>query len=118
MTCLLVGAMVIGLSSPAFSLHWTHSVEKIEWAEEWQVEDDGLRLVTARVKGSGAGMEPADDAVLTDGWWVWHPGTLVPELNLAASGTTGAGWSLCDGSSCRELGSRPGTALRVAPCAP
>ncbi|MEZ5450817.1 MAG: DUF1850 domain-containing protein [Thiolinea sp.] len=35
--------------------------------------EQGLQLLQARVKGSGAGMEPGDDAVLKDGWWVWQP---------------------------------------------
>lgn len=118
MTCLMAGAMVLALSGPGFSLHWTHSVEKTEWAEEWQVQSDGLRLVEARIKGSGAGMEPGPDAVQQDGWWVWSPGTEVADLHLAASGSTGAGWRLCDGAKCHELGADAGGAIRIAPCPP
>ena len=33
----------------------------------------GLQIVEARVKGSGAGIDPAEGAVLQDGWWVWRP---------------------------------------------
>ncbi len=94
MTCLLAGAMTLALAGPGFSLHWTHSVEKVEWIEDWQVQGRALRLERARVKGSGAGMEPGDGATLQDGWWTWAPGTVVPELHLAASGATGAGWRL------------------------
>jgi len=115
-TCLMAGAMVLALSTPGFSLHWIHSVEKVEWVEEWVVEGDGLRLTEARVKGSGAGMEPGDEAVLNGGWWVWSPQTLVAELNLAASGATGAGWRLCDGPVCHEIGAQAGGAVRIAPC--
>lgn len=116
MTCLMAGAVALALSSPAFSLTWTHSVEKVEWSEDWVVEAQGLRLAKARVKGSGAGMEPGEGAVLEDGWFVWNPGTLVPELRLAASGATGGGWRLCDGNACREIGAAPQEALVIAPC--
>jgi hypothetical protein len=117
-TCLMAGAMVLALSNPGFSLHWTHSVEKVEWAEDWAVEGTTLRLTRARVKGSGAGMEPGEGAVLQEGWWVWSPDLSVPSLLLAASGATGAGWQLCDGPLCHELGVNPGEALLIAPCAP
>ena len=117
-TCLMVGAAVLSLGSPAFSLHWTHSVEKTEWVEDWRIEARGLRLTGARVKGSGAGMEPADDAVLQDGWWVWRADTLVPALHLAASGATGAGWRLCEGARCHEIGVAASDSITLAPCAP
>lgn len=116
MTCLLGGALILALSGPEFSLHWTHSVEKVEWVEQWRVEPDGLRLTGARVKGSGAGMEPGDGAILQDGWWVWSVNRLVPELRLAASGATGGGWRLCDGARCRELGAAAGEAAVISPC--
>lgn len=118
MTCLMVGTLALALSGPGFSLHWTHSVERSGWSEDWAVEGDGLRLLRARVKGSGAGMEPGDGAVLQDGWWTWEPRTRVADLHLAASGATGAGWRLCDGAACRELGAQAGDSLRLAPCQP
>ncbi|WP_435259547.1 DUF1850 domain-containing protein [Thioclava sp. FR2] len=114
--CLMVGAVAMSLSGNGFSLHWTHSVEKITWSENWVVMGHALQLVEAKVKGSGAGMEPGEGAVLQDGWWVWSPMTRVPELRLAASGATGAGWTLCDGTACHELGAEPGEALMIAPC--
>jgi hypothetical protein len=46
------------LALAAFTLVWTHSIEKVDWQEDWHVTPDGLELVQARVKGSGAGMEP------------------------------------------------------------
>lgn len=116
MNCLLAGGMMLVLTSPGFSLHWTHSVEQVEWAEEWRILSDGLQLTQARVKGSGAGMEPGDGAELIGGWWVWSPGTVVKELRLAASGATGAGWRLCDGANCYELGAASGQAVVIAPC--
>lgn len=116
MTCLVAGALILTLSAPVFSLNWAHSVEKTEWAEVWAVLPDGLRLESAAVKGSGAGMEPGPGARLADGWWVWKPALQVPALKLAASGATGAGWRLCDGAICHEIGAQAGEALTIAPC--
>lgn len=117
--CLMVGAAVLTLAAPDFTLTWRHSVEKVEWRETWRVEAEGLRLVAAAVKGSGAGMEPGDGARLEAGWWVWSPDLPpVARLALAASGATGAGWQLCDGGGCREIGAEPGTAVVLTPCPP
>lgn len=113
----MVGAVAMQLASPDFTLNWTHSVEKIEWVESWRVEPAGLRLLGAKVKGSGAGMEPDDTAVLQDGWWVWQADRLMPELELAASGATGAGWRICQNGSCQEVGAAAGAPIRLAPCA-
>jgi hypothetical protein len=118
MTCLLVGGVAMMLAAPTFSLHWTHSVEKVIWQEDWVVEGAALRLETARVKGSGAGMEPGENARLVAGWWEWHPRTLVPSLVLAASGATQGGWVLCTSAGCETLGAKAGEALTLAPCAP
>ncbi|MFZ5751393.1 MAG: DUF1850 domain-containing protein [Pseudomonadota bacterium] len=116
--CLSVGALALHLATGAFTLEWTHSVERIPWREEWRVEAGGLRLVRAAVRGSGAGMEPGEGARLVGGWWVWEPDRPpVPELDLAASGATGAGWRLCADGACRELGAAAGAAIRIAPCA-
>lgn len=114
-----MGAVMLHLAAPDFTLSWTHSVEKTEWRETWDVTDAGLRLTGAAVKGSGAGMDPAPDAVLQDGWWVWHPvNRVVPELVLAASGATGGGWTLCADGTCYVLGQDSGAAVRVGPCLP
>ena len=106
------------LAAGLFTLSWTHSVERIEWREQWAVTDAGLVLQEARVKGSGAGMEPGEGAGLENGWWVWKPQTpLLPHLVLAASGATMSGWTLCDAGGCRELGRRSGDPIVIGPCA-
>jgi hypothetical protein len=108
---------VVAISATAFSLSWTHSVEKVEWREDWSVSPTGLELRLARVKGSGAGMEPGDNAVLIDGWWQWQPELHpIPELRLAASGATGAGWRLCHSGGCLILGADAGGDSVIAPC--
>lgn len=115
--CLLIGAAVLALAAPEFTLSWTHSVEKVAWVETWMTEGDSLRLTRVAIKGSGAGMEPADDARLESGWWVWNPhNTVLQGLTLAASGATGAGWKLCSGGECQEIGATAGAALSLRPC--
>jgi hypothetical protein len=114
--CLAVGALVLPLATPEFTLHWTHSVERVEWVEHWQVAPDELILQGSALKGSGAGMEPGPEARLSDGWWVSPGGTRVPRLLLAASGATTGGWTLCADGTCRQIGSDAADPLVVAPC--
>lgn len=71
--CLASLGVVKTLSVAAFTLVWTHSVEKVDWQEDWRVTSHGLQLVQARVKDSGAGMEPPPEARLVDGWFQWQP---------------------------------------------
>jgi hypothetical protein len=115
--CLMVGAAMLALPTPNFSLRWTHSVEKIDWVENWQITGQSLTLTGVKIKGSGAGMEPADDAKLENGWWVWHPNSIFPKLSLAASGATGSGWQFCTDSTCQTLGSTAGAPITLKPCA-
>jgi hypothetical protein len=101
--CLASAGVVKALSIAAFTLVWTHSVEKIDWQEDWRLTPLGLELVQARVKGSGAGMEPAPEARLVDGWFQWAPKRApLPELVLGNSGAAGE-WRLCSGGNCRTL---------------
>lgn len=111
----MAGAVALAVSQ-GFTLGWTHSVERIEWVENWQVRDGRLHLTQAAIRGSGAGMEPGEGAVLKDGWWIWSPGIAVPALSLAASGATGGGWRLCTDQGCRTLGAEAGQPLILAPC--
>ena len=56
--CVLTGTKVTTFAISFFTLVWTHSVEKVEWQEDWKIINSKLKIVEARVKGSGAGMEP------------------------------------------------------------
>lgn len=106
------------IAAAAFTLSWTHSVEKTQWQERWTVEDGRLRIVESRVQGSGAGMDPPEGSVLEDGWWVYRPDLPpVTSLVLAASGATGEGWTVCAGGACREIGAEAGAAARIGACA-
>ena len=54
--CILSGFKLSTFALSLFTLSWTHSVEKIEWQEDWIINDNQLEIVEARVQGSGAGM--------------------------------------------------------------
>lgn len=115
--CVATAVAVLSWSTSSFTLSWTHSVEKTEWRESWRVEQNTLRLDEARVKGSGAGMDPGEGAQLIDGWWVWQP-TLAPqaELYLSASGATVSPWTLCVNDQCTVLGEQASQAVRLWSC--
>ena len=111
------GGKAIALAAGLFTLSWTHSVEKVTWQESWATTQDGLVLKEARVKGSGAGMEPPEGAVLKDGWWTYRPALPPrPEIMLAASGATPSGWTLCTPGACYELGAVAGAAITLSVC--
>lgn len=116
--CLIAGGLIFALPPDGrFRLEWTHSVEKVEWLEEWRQTPDGLTLERAAIKGSGAGMEPGPDARLVDGWLVWSPEIRpLSSLVIASSGMTVSGWTLCAGETCRVLGEKAGEAITLRPC--
>jgi hypothetical protein len=104
MLCLAAGAVLAPLMAAEVTLAWTHSVERILWEEVWREGEGGLVLAEARVRGSGAGMEPPPEARLEDGSWRWTPrlGPL-PEVVMRRSGAT-ADWRVCVGGACRPMG--------------
>lgn len=102
--CVATTAVALTIAAEAFTLAWTHSVEKTEWRERWRVQAGTLVLEEARVRGSGAGMDPPEGSVLQGGWWVYRAERRLEDLRLAVSGATGGGWRLClDGQPCRDL---------------
>jgi hypothetical protein len=101
--CLASAGVVKALSVAAFTLAWTHSIEKVEWQEDWRIISNGLELVEARVKGFGAGMEPPPEARLAGGWFRWKPARpVMPEVTLGNSGAAGE-WRLCVDGKCQTL---------------
>jgi hypothetical protein len=101
--CLASAGVVKALSIATFTLVWTHSIEKVDWQEDWRIAPQGLELVQARVKGSGAGMEPPPEARLVDGWFQWRPRrAAMPQVVLGNSGAAGE-WRLCHDGNCRTL---------------
>jgi hypothetical protein len=100
MLCRLAGGLTVPLMAADITLSWRHSVEHTVWQEDWHADRAGLRLVAARIEGSGAGMEPPPDAVLKNGFWTWTP--LLPPLPkvvLRRSGAT-ADWQVCRDKTC------------------
>ena len=94
-----------------FTLAWTHSIEKTRWEEDYEVLPPAwpgvpptLKATAARIRGSGAGMEPPDDAKLVaGGWYEYTPQIKVPSvLRLTRSRFT-ADYDWCAGGSCRPM---------------
>jgi hypothetical protein len=104
MICLSAGALIVGLGSGPVTLAWMHSVERTEWREVWRETPEGLVLASARVQGSGAGMDPPEGAVLGEGGWTWTP-RLPPrrEIVMRRSGAT-ADWRVCIDAVCKPMG--------------
>jgi hypothetical protein len=116
--CLVLGASVKADANtvPVFvpgshiTLAWTHSIEKVRWEEDYVVGVNPspttppiLYAVKARVRGSAAGMEPPDDAVLKDGWYEYTPQIeQTRELRLTRSEFT-ADYEVCHGTSCQPM---------------
>jgi hypothetical protein len=94
---LIAGKSAACLAGVLFSLSWTHSIEKTRWVEHWQISGDQLTLQETFVKGSGAGIDPAPNAVLWNGWYRWKPEQAIelPLLSLANSELTPDNWRLC-----------------------
>src|SRR5712671_5602453 len=49
--CLASAGVVKTLSIAAFTLVWTHSIEKVEWQEDWRLTPQGLELVQGARQG-------------------------------------------------------------------
>jgi hypothetical protein len=79
--CLVAGLLIASLGDE-ITLRWTHSIQKTVWEEDYRREGSALRLVEARVRGTGAGMEPPAGAVLKEG--AWHYAPALPPLPRVA----------------------------------
>ena len=101
--CLVAGALTVTVPATRFTLAWEHSVEKVAWEEDYLVAGDWLYATGARIRGSGAGMEPPDGSVLHDGAWRYRPAQrFLRELRLARSEFT-PDYRLCFDGRCRPL---------------
>ena len=92
-----------------FTLAWTHSIEKVRWEEDYSVQWRGqpaspvLIATEARIRGSGAGMEPPSEAVLQGGWWRYAPSVREPEALPLTRSVYTADFERCDAQGCRPL---------------
>ena len=112
--CIAASGTIIALAANAFTLSWTHSVEKTLWRERWIVIENQLEVVEGTVQGSGAGIYLPDNAHRTGEGWTYVP-ALAPldTLSLAASGMTPSPWTLCTEDQCLELGAEAGDTVTL-----
>ena len=121
MLCLTAAAFSLALPLQTFTLAWTHSIEKIRWEEDYRVSGKVLILTEARVRGTGAGMDIPDQAVLRNGVWHYKPDmSEFPSLSLARSPYT-ADYELCWDGKCKSMVDVVGPVdqvrqVNVAPC--
>jgi hypothetical protein len=101
--CLAAAGLALEIAASTFTLAWTHTIEKTEWREDWRIEGGRLVLERARVKGSGAGMEPPTDARLEHGFYVWSPDIARTEILLRRDQRAGD-WRLCAAGRCATFG--------------
>ncbi len=119
--CIAAGGVVMALAMESFTLAWTHSIEKIRWEEDYRVEGTALHLVEARIRGSGAGMEPPAGSRFEHGVWHYTPALpALPQLRLTHSNYT-AGYELCHDGRCAALtryapAAEPGGVIEVSAC--
>ena len=108
------------LTVTQFTLRWQHTVEKILWEEDYEVVGRWLYLRRARVRGSGAGMEPPPDSVKIGAAWEYRPDDRWRrEVRLARS-DFGRDYELCVKGSCRPLSAwapAPLAPTTLSPCA-
>ena len=101
--CLTAPGLAVSLPAERFTLVWQHSIEKIDWEEDYVVAGPWLYLSGARIRGTGAGMEPPDDAVRVGGVYAYRPAQRwFRSLNLARS-TFVADYRLCIDGRCAPM---------------
>lgn len=103
--CLLGGGAITRIAVTAFTLGWTHTVQKTRWEEVWSIDGNRLVMLEARIQGSGAGMDPPPEARLKGGWYRWKP-AVTPQQSFKLARSWEAGdWELCFGrAGCSPLG--------------
>jgi len=105
--CLGIAFTVVYATIPAetITLSWNHSVEKTRWEEDYIIRDKRLVLTTARVQGSGAGMEPGRGGMRRGAWWEYRP-DLAPQAHITlANSVFTEDYRLCAEDDCRTLDS-------------
>ena len=99
----LTGVIWAQLAITQFTLAWQHTVEKVRWEEDYRVMGQGIQLLGARVKGSGAGMEVPSAARFEAGSWHYSP-DMQPLQALRLARTPQAGdYQICQGGRCQPL---------------
>ncbi|MGN6388349.1 MAG: DUF1850 domain-containing protein [Burkholderiaceae bacterium] len=113
--CLAAAGLAVTLPLQTFTLAWTHSIEKIRWEEDYKIVGNTLVLTEARIRGSGAGMDPPDGAVFKDGVWHYKPALPpLPRLHLARSPFT-VDYTLCWNGTCHPMAELAGPPDNMIP---
>lgn len=101
--CLAAAGLHADVPVTHFTLRWNHSIEKTEWDEDYEVVGPWLHLSQARIRGSGAGMEPPEGARLVHGVWryrladPWRREVVLARSNFVPD------YELCIDGRCRRL---------------
>ena len=101
--CIVVGTALVAIPAQRFTLRWQHTVEKILWEEDYLVAGEWLYLSGARVRGSGAGMEPPANAVKVADAWHYRPAQRWHRTLTLARSDFGRDYELCVGGACKPL---------------
>ena len=119
--CLMAGGLQVEFPADRFTLRWQHSIEKIDWEEDYILAGAWLFLTSARVRGSGAGMEPPSGAFYDKGVWQYRP---APDMRwtrqlLLTRSEFARDYEICVAGTCQPLSRwipvAAGTTV-VAPC--
>lgn len=117
---LLVAAHANVLAADRMTLRWMHTVEKTLWEEDYRTDGRLLVIEEARVRSSGAGMDPPATAVWSAGWWRYEPRLAALEEVTLANSPFSTGYTVCWKGTCQPLSVLvpPGEPVRLAsrPC--
>ena len=102
--CLAAGALVASVPASHVTLRWQHSIEKIAWEEDYTVAGSWLVITGARIRGSGAGMDPPPDAHLHNGVWHYQLNDPWRKSVVLARSPYVQDYELCMDGTCRSLG--------------
>lgn len=108
--CLVAAGVAISLPLQTFTLAWNHSVEKVRWEEDYRIVGRHLEVVEARIRGSGAGMEPPHGALLKNGVWHYQPALPAQERLRLTRSSYVADYQMCWDGVCRPMADIAGPA--------
>ncbi|MEO7940633.1 MAG: DUF1850 domain-containing protein [Burkholderiaceae bacterium] len=101
--CMVAAGVQVQLPVHDFTLRWQHSIEKITWAEDYAVVGPWLHLSQARIRGSGAGMDPPDGSTLVHGVWRYRLADPWRREIVLARSEFVPDYELCIEGVCRRL---------------
>ncbi|WP_366930092.1 DUF1850 domain-containing protein [Mesorhizobium sp.] len=112
--CILAACKITVLAFAAFTLSWTHSVERTRLEEDWRVTSAGFQIVKARIQGSG--VEPPEGSRLQQGWWVYRPTSTHCRASCSLHWERQARGGHCDKDSCMVFGAAADDPMVLQKC--